>query len=175
MEAEGTEDERLSAHSHSEEHSQQSEDLGSEQDPEPPSDPALEEKVFIDRGAVDRLTEGLLAHYLPDLQNSKRVLQELTQNQVILLDTLDQEVTKFRDCNTLSDLSTLFTEAKMYHNKLVNIRKEMIMLHEKTTKLKKKALKLQQQKQRDLLEKEQQRERELERERQLTAKPAKRT
>lgn len=172
MEAEGTEDEKTSHHN---EHNQQSEDLGSEQDPEAPPDPVNEERVLIDRRAVDRLTEGLLSHYLPDLQNSKRVLQELTQNQVILLDTLDQEVTKFRDCNALLDLNALFTEAKIYHNKLVSIRKEMIMLHEKTTKLKKKALKLQQQKQKDLLEKEQLRERELERERQLTAKPAKRT
>lgn len=171
MEAEGTEDVRSSPHN---EHNQQSEDVESEQDPEPPSDSVNEEKMFIDRRAVERLTEGLLSHYLPDLQNSKRVLQELTQNQVILLDTLDQEVTKFRDCDLL-DLNALFTEAKIYHNKLVNIRKEMIMLHEKTTKLKKKALKLQQQKQKDLLEKEQQREKELERERQLTAKPAKRT
>lgn len=173
MEAEGSEDGRPSPHNN--EHNQQSEDLASEQDPDPSPDPALEERVLIDRRAVDRLTEGLLSHYLPDLQNSKRVLQELTQNQVILLDTLDQEVTKFRDCNALLDINALFTEAKIYHNKLVNIRKEMIMLHEKTTKLKKKALKLQQQKQKDLLEKEQQREKELERERQLTAKPAKRT
>lgn len=133
------------------------------------------ENVFVDKKAVDKLTEGLLSHYLPDLQNSKRALQELTQNQLILLDTLDQEVTKFRDCNALPDLNSLFTEAKFYHNKLVNIRKEMIMLHEKTTKLKKRALKLQQQKQREALEKEQQREKELERERQLIAKPAKRT
>lgn len=29
-----------------------------------------------------------------------------------------------------------FTEAKFYHGKLVNVRKDMIMLHEKTTKLK---------------------------------------
>lgn len=36
------------------------------------------ENVFVDKKAVDRLTEGLLAHYLPDLQNSKRALQELT-------------------------------------------------------------------------------------------------
>lgn len=171
MEAEGSE-EGPSPHN---EHNQQSEDPGSEQDPESPPDPLNEERMLIDRRAVDRLTEGLLSHYLPDLQNSKRVLQELTQNQVILLDTLDQEVTKFRDCNALLDLNSLFTEAKIYHNKLVSIRKEMIMLHEKTTKLKKKALKLQQQKQKDFLEKEQQRERELERERQLTAKPAKRT
>lgn len=164
MEAEG---ERPSPHN---EHNQQSEDLEVEH---PPDQCAVE--LLIDRRAVDRLTDGLLSHYLPDLQNSKRVLQELTQNQVILLDTLDQEVAKFRDCNALLDLNALFTEAKIYHNKLVNIRKEMIMLHEKTTKLKKKALKMQQQKQKDLMEKEQQRERELERERQLTAKPAKRT
>lgn len=133
------------------------------------------ENVFVNKEAVDKLTEGLLSHYLPDLQNSKRALQELTQNQLILLDTLDQEVTKFGECNTLLDLNSLFTEAKVYHNKLMNIRKEMIMLHEKTTKLKKRALRLQQQKQKEALEKEQQREKELERERQLIAKPAKRT
>ncbi|XP_029904253.1 biogenesis of lysosome-related organelles complex 1 subunit 6 [Myripristis murdjan] len=134
-----------------------------------------EEVIVVDKEAVAKLTEGLLSHYLPDLQTSKQVLQELTQNQVILLDTLDQEVTKFRECNALLDLNSLFSEAKVYHNKLVNIRKEMMMIHEKTTKLKKRALKLQQQKQKEALEKEQQREKELERERQLIAKPAKRT
>ncbi|XP_046898054.1 biogenesis of lysosome-related organelles complex 1 subunit 6 [Hypomesus transpacificus] len=133
-----------------------------------------EEAVLVDRQAIENLTEGLLSHYLPDLQNSKQTLQELTQNQVILLETLDQEVTKFRECNGLLDLNSLFTEAKIYHGKLINIRKEMIMLHEKTTKLKKRALKLQQQRQKEALEKEQQREKELERERQLIAKPAKR-
>ncbi|CAJ1049351.1 biogenesis of lysosome-related organelles complex 1 subunit 6 [Xyrichtys novacula] len=146
-----------------------------QQDPLPVESSPPEENVFVDKKAVDKLTEGLLSHYLPDLQNSKRALQELTQNQLVLLDTLDQEVTKFRECNALLDLNSLFTEAKVYHNKLVNIRKEMIMLHEKTTKLKKRALKLQQQKQKEALEKEQQREKELERERQLIAKPAKRT
>lgn len=100
-------------------------------------------------------------------QHPSSLLAPNRQNQLILLDTLDQEVTKFRDCNTLLDLNSLvclcgirlsllpmlllfvlrhtiliqfyhlkFTEAKVYHNKLVTIRKEMIMLHEKTTKLK---------------------------------------
>ncbi|KAG7468077.1 hypothetical protein MATL_G00139050 [Megalops atlanticus] len=134
-----------------------------------------EDLVFVDKQAVEKLSDGLISHYLPDLQNSKRALQELTQNQGILLDTLEQEITKFRECNSLLDINSLFTEAKVYHTKLVNIRKEMIMLHEKTTKLKKRALKLQQQRQKEALEKEQQREKELERERQLIAKPAKRT
>lgn len=30
-----------------------------------------------------------------------------SQNQVILLDTLDQEITKFKDCNSLLDLNSL--------------------------------------------------------------------
>ncbi|XP_056334286.1 biogenesis of lysosome-related organelles complex 1 subunit 6 [Danio aesculapii] len=134
-----------------------------------------EDIVCVDEQTVQRLTDGFLSHYLPELDTSKRALQELTQNQVILLDTLEQEVTKFRDCNTMVDLNALFTEAKVYHSKLVNIRKEMIVLHDKTSRLKKRALKLQQHKQKEELEREQQREREMERERRLTAKPAKRT
>ncbi|XP_065808849.1 biogenesis of lysosome-related organelles complex 1 subunit 6 [Labrus bergylta] len=172
MEEEGMGDEGPS--SQSELHQSEDQELA-HQEPLPVEDSSPVENVFVDKKAVDKLTEGLLSHYLPDLQNSKRALQELTQNQLVLLDTLDQEVTKFRECNALLDLNSLFTEAKVYHNKLVNIRKEMIMLHEKTTKLKKRSLKLQQQKQKEALEKEQQREKELERERQLIAKPAKRT
>lgn len=94
---------------------------------------------------------------------------------MVLLDTLDQEISKFKECNSILDINALFSEAKYYHNKLVNIRKEMLLLHEKTSKLKKRALKLQQKKQEENLKQEQQRERELEREKQLTAKPAKRT
>ncbi|XP_038276275.1 biogenesis of lysosome-related organelles complex 1 subunit 6 isoform X2 [Dermochelys coriacea] len=96
-------------------------------------------------------------------------------NQVVLLDTLEQEISKFKECNSILDINALFSEAKHYHNKLVNIRKEMMMLHEKTSKLKKRALKLQQKRQKEELEREQQREKELEREKQLTAKPARRT
>ncbi|XP_076850083.1 biogenesis of lysosome-related organelles complex 1 subunit 6 [Brachyhypopomus gauderio] len=135
----------------------------------------LDDIVIGNDQAIDKLREGLISHYLPELQSSKQALQELTQNQTILLDTLEQEIAKFRECNSMIDLNSLFTEAKVYHSKLVNIRKDMITLHEKTSKLKKRALKLQQQKQKEELEREQQRERDLERERQLTAKPAKRT
>ncbi|KAM9312599.1 biogenesis of lysosome-related organelles complex 1 subunit 6 [Gastrophryne carolinensis] len=134
-----------------------------------------EEPFSVDIKAVEQLSEGLVAHYLPNLQNSKLALQELTQNQVVLLDTLDQEISKFKECNSILDINSLFSEAKYYHNKLVNIRKEMMLLHEKSSKLKKRALKLQQKKQEENLKQEQQRERDLEREKQLTARPAKRT
>ncbi|XP_051512301.1 biogenesis of lysosome-related organelles complex 1 subunit 6-like isoform X2 [Myxocyprinus asiaticus] len=136
---------------------------------------ALQDILHVNEQTVQRLTDGFIQHYLPELNTSKQALQELSQNQVILLDTLEQEVMKFCECNIMIDLNSLFTEAKVYHNKLVNIRKDMIILHDKTTKLKKRALKLQQHKQQEDLEREQQRERELERERRLIAKPAKRT
>ncbi|KAK1785275.1 hypothetical protein P4O66_018667, partial [Electrophorus voltai] len=138
-------------------------------------DEPLDDVVLVNEQAIEKLTEGLISHYVPELQRSKQALQELTQNQAILLDTLEQEIAKLRECNSMIDLNSLFSEAKVYHSKLVNIRKEMITLHEKTSKLKKRALKLQQQRHKEVLEREQQRERELERERQLTAKPAKRT
>ncbi|KAI5607844.1 biogenesis of lysosome-related organelles complex 1 subunit 6, partial [Silurus asotus] len=130
---------------------------------------------MVNEDCVEKLSEGLISSYLPDLQRSRDTLQELTQNQAVLLDTLEQEITKFKECNSTIDLNTLFSEAKVYHSKLVNIRREMINLHDRTSKLKKRALKLQQQKQKEALDREQQRERELERERQLIAKPAKRT
>ncbi|XP_075431735.1 biogenesis of lysosome-related organelles complex 1 subunit 6 isoform X2 [Ascaphus truei] len=95
-----------------------------------------EEPITLNSRAVEQLSEGLITHYLPNLQASKLSLQELTQNQVVLLDTLDQEISKFKECNSILDINALFSEAKYYHNKLVNIRKEMMMLHDKTSKLK---------------------------------------
>ncbi|KTF71374.1 hypothetical protein cypCar_00050521, partial [Cyprinus carpio] len=85
------------------------------------------------------------------------LFSSLRQNQVILLDTLDQEVAKLRECNATIDLNALvsfsrvfhgkrvvtltadvfqFTEAKVYQSKLVNIRREMMVLHDKTSRLK---------------------------------------
>ncbi|XP_025021753.1 biogenesis of lysosome-related organelles complex 1 subunit 6 [Python bivittatus] len=140
-----------------------------------PDEGLIDEFPMIDKKAVEQLTEGLISHYLPDLQRSKLALKELTQNQEVLLETVQQEISKFKECNSILDINMLFSEAKYYHNKLVNIRKEMLLLHEKTSKLKRRALKLQQKRQKEELEREQQREKELEREKQLTAKPAKRT
>ncbi|KAM7103193.1 biogenesis of lysosome-related organelles complex 1 subunit 6 isoform X2 [Ciconia boyciana] len=111
-----------------------------------PDEGVVEDLPLIDEKAVEQLTEGLISHYLPDLQRSKSALQELTQNQVVLLETLEQEISKFRECNSILDINAL-----------------------------KRALKLQQKRQKEELEREQQREKELEREKQLTAKPARRT
>ncbi|XP_051896170.1 biogenesis of lysosome-related organelles complex 1 subunit 6 [Pristis pectinata] len=94
------------------------------------------ELICVNQETVEKLTEGLISHYLPDLKQLKNALQELTQNQVVLLDTLEQQIAKFRECHLVLDINALFTEAKCYHDKLVNIRREMVTLHERTTRLK---------------------------------------
>uniref|UniRef100_A0A8C5SH17 Biosis of lysosomal organelles complex 1 subunit 6 n=1 Tax=Laticauda laticaudata TaxID=8630 RepID=A0A8C5SH17_LATLA len=101
-----------------------------------PDEALVDDFPIIDKKAVEQLTEGLISHYLPDLQQSKLALKELTQNQEVLLETVQQEISKFKECSSILDINMLFSEAKYYHNKLVNIRKEMLMLHEKTSKLK---------------------------------------
>lgn len=41
-------------------------------------DEGLIEDMMVEDKAVEQLAEGLLSHYLPDLQRSKQALQELT-------------------------------------------------------------------------------------------------
>ncbi|XP_041459995.1 biogenesis of lysosome-related organelles complex 1 subunit 6-like [Lytechinus variegatus] len=119
---------------------------------------------------VDHLTQGLLDAILPHFQKHDESLSELTRNQVLLIETLQQENRKFSENKVVDDLTKMMFEAKVYQGKLTAIKKEMTSLHEKSSKLKKKALKLQQQKMKENLEKEQQREREIEEDRKLTAK-----
>ncbi|XP_076203943.1 biogenesis of lysosome-related organelles complex 1 subunit 6 isoform X2 [Aptenodytes patagonicus] len=72
-----------------------------------PDEGVVEDLPLIDEKAVEQLTEGLISHYLPDLQRSKSALQELTQNQVVLLETLEQEISKFKECNSILDINAL--------------------------------------------------------------------
>lgn len=43
-----------------------------------PDEGVVEDLPLIDEKAVEQLTQGLISHYLPDLQRSKSALQELT-------------------------------------------------------------------------------------------------
>ena len=43
-----------------------------------PDEGVVEDLPLIDEKAMEQLTEGLISHYLPDLQRSKSALQELT-------------------------------------------------------------------------------------------------
>lgn len=129
----------------------------------------------VNEDVIDKLSFGVLEHCLPDLQKAKGSLEEILRNQTILIETVQQENGKFAECKAMDDLTEMMMKSRRYYTKLMNLKKEMAVLSEKSFKLKKRAVKLQQQKQKEELMKAQQLEREQEKERMLTAKVAKKT
>lgn len=119
---------------------------------------------------IDKLTLGFLMNLLPEQESTKKQLNDIIQSQNVLIETVQQENTTFRDCHTIKEVAAIMDKAKIYQSKLINIKKEMMSLHEKTSHLKKRSLKLQQQKQKEALHREHARDEELEKEKKLTAK-----
>lgn len=124
----------------------------------------------LTKEGIQRLSHDLMDLFLPNLELAKESLHELTQNQKILIETVQQENAKFDECSSKEKLGEILSNAKKYHTKLLGIKKQMALLQEKSTKLKKRALRLQQQKQKEELQKAQQQEQDLEREQMLVAK-----
>lgn len=125
----------------------------------------------IDEEVLNNLTIGLLDHLMPKFSNAKQSLSNVSENQRILIETIEQENAKFFECQSFNDIVETMQKAKVYHTKLLNIKKDMISLHEKSARLKRRAVKLQQQKEKEALQKELDRERQIERDRLLTAQP----
>ncbi|XP_011874311.1 PREDICTED: biogenesis of lysosome-related organelles complex 1 subunit 6-like [Vollenhovia emeryi] len=120
--------------------------------------------------AVEKLAEGLLSIYQPPLEQVKQELSELTSKQDALLVRMQLENKKINETFEDIDLNDMFSAVKIYQGKLAVIRKEMINVHERTSKLKKRVLRLQQIKQKEAMNREQQREQELRREQELIGK-----
>lgn len=125
-----------------------------------------------DPATIEKLSEGLLKEYVDDLKRVRANLSDLTKNQHLLIDTVQQENGRFLEVQEMYNIEDVFQRAKLYHAKLVKIKRDMADLYQRSKKLKKRALKLQQQKQKEALQMAQQREREQEREKQLLAKVA---
>ncbi|KAL8595545.1 hypothetical protein ACOMHN_000753 [Nucella lapillus] len=166
----------------SEEHSQVEREEGPEvtasnrmnYDLEPSSHGAfhMEEDLCVDPAMVQQLTDGFIQRFLPTLEKSKSSVSEILNNQTVVIETLEQENAKFKDCTAHLDLCQMMGKAKTYHSKLLTVRRDMAALHDKAAKLKRRALKLQQQRQKEELQRAHQQERELEKEHMLTAKVA---
>ncbi|XP_077269006.1 biogenesis of lysosomal organelles complex 1 subunit pallidin [Temnothorax americanus] len=117
--------------------------------------------------AVEKLAKGLLSIYQPPLEQVKQELFELTSKQEALLARMQLENKKIHETFEDIDLNDMFSAVKIYQGKLAVVRKEMINIHERTSKLKKRVLRLQQIKQKEAMNREQQREQELRREQEL--------
>lgn len=129
-----------------------------------------EDKVDFS-GASQKLAEGLLSIYQLPLEQVKKELNELTCKQEALLTQMQFENQRLRDTIDHTELNEMFQTIKAYQSKLAMIKKEMTWIHERTFKLKKRTLRLQQIKQKEALHREQQREQEIRREQELIGKP----
>lgn len=106
-----------------------------------------------------------------ELGQLKSDLLELQNKQNGLIDKMQIENRQLTETAEDDMCSRMFPLIKSYNDKLHRIKKEIISVHERTGKLKKRALRLQQLKEKEALYKEQKREEDLRREQELIGKP----
>lgn len=124
----------------------------------------------VSKAVLEKLSSGLLSYYIEDITKTSSSLQELIQNQNIVIETLQQENARFSAVLKVHQLADMFSKLKLYYTKVQVLKKDMLVIIDRTAKLKKRAMKLQQQKQKEALQKELQRDREIERDKQLAPK-----
>lgn len=120
--------------------------------------------------AASKLAEGLLNIYQLPLEQVQKELTEITNKQETLFGQMQIENKKLQETFDNAKLNEMFQTIKLYQGKLTLMKKEMASVHERTFKLKKRALRLQQMKQKEALNREQQREQEVRREQELIGK-----
>lgn len=108
--------------------------------------------------------------HVEELKALQASLGDLTRNQGLLLDTVQQENGRFSDA--MGSLDDMVQQVRLYQAKLVRMKRDMTELQQRSGKLRKRALRLQQLQQKEALQMEQQRQRDLERARQLQARVA---
>ncbi|KAG5873297.1 hypothetical protein JTB14_028411 [Gonioctena quinquepunctata] len=105
--------------------------------------------------AVEDLSKGLVNLYEPSLKNVKNQLNELQAKQNMLISHIHNENLSIAEVQYSPEIQEMFKKMTFYHGKLTNIKKDMRQLHDKGVKLKKRAEKLQQIKEKEILMKEQ--------------------
>ncbi|XP_028402522.1 biogenesis of lysosome-related organelles complex 1 subunit 6-like [Dendronephthya gigantea] len=119
---------------------------------------------------VQHLTDGFLTEVEPQLLELREKTKEITKNQSILIETIEQENRKYSENKDIEELTKVIAVVQSYYTKLRKIKNDMDHLDDKLGKLKKRSLKLKEKRQKKDQDEAQRRERELVLERELTAK-----
>lgn len=86
-------------------------------------------------------------------------MDEICRQQNSLAASLKQENDSYAELEKAYNLDHMISTAKENHEKLVNIKRSLLLIKDKTTRLKKRATKMLEDKNRDDLEKQRSRER----------------
>ncbi|KAJ8686398.1 hypothetical protein QAD02_022192 [Eretmocerus hayati] len=124
----------------------------------PCQEPAIKASPMTASSVSAKLTEGLLSIYQKPLEHVRQELCDLTLKQEKCIVQMQTENKKLCDVEEDIELNDLISTVETYHEKLVNMKKEILTIHERTFKLKKRALKVLQNKQKSSLHEEQNRE-----------------
>lgn len=85
---------------------------------------------------IELLTEGFVNIYHPPLKPLKSQLLEIVKKQESLCDELHRENLKLSEAIYSSELHEMFDKIKLYKQKLVNIKKDMMAIHEQVSRSK---------------------------------------
>ncbi|XP_011503353.1 PREDICTED: uncharacterized protein LOC105366560 [Ceratosolen solmsi marchali] len=96
----------------------------------------ISEPVLDFSNISKKLTNGLLSIYQKPFENTKNELAGLISKQVICITQMQSENKKLCDIQEDIELNNLFSTMETYKKKLLNIKKEILVIHKKTLKLK---------------------------------------
>ena len=85
---------------------------------------------------------------------------------------VQKEGERLNEGRAKSGVDHMLTLTKIYRNKLVKVKEDMQILTERSAKLRKRAVRLQEEKQRESMDREAKRAKERQREKELIARPA---
>ena len=99
-------------------------------------------------------------------------LEKLNTRQEILTVAVQKEGERLNEGRAKYGVEHMLTLTSIYRSKLVKVKEDMQMLAERSAKLRKRAIKLQEEKQKESMDREMRRAKEKQREKELIAKPS---
>lgn len=94
--------------------------------------------------SVRKLSKGLLEKYQDPFEQVQSHLKELTLEQNKIISQIHSENLALTEHYYSPELQQMLKKMNVYHDKLLNIKKNMKHLHERSTRLKTRALKMEQ-------------------------------
>ena len=125
-----------------------------------------------DKPGVVECSEALVDHYGVTFTCLGSSLDKLNSKQEVLAVRVHQEVETLTEELAKHKVDQMMSITNIYRNKLVKIKEEMQSLTDRSGRLRVRAARLQAEKQRESMERENRRERDRLRERKLIARPA---
>ena len=124
-----------------------------------------------ERPGVSQCSEAVVDHYGVTFACLGSSLEKLNSKQEVLAVRVHQEGEKLREERARHKVEQMLSITNIYRAKLVKIREDMQALTERSGRLRLRAARLQDEKQRESMERENRREKERLRERELIARP----